>query len=230
MKRPFSYQSNTTASCSFLSGHRGLCQTEVTWNLPQTPFLIWKEANSCKQLEEQEAAWKRHWTRVISFLQLTFCLIGRSHGKTLGQWSHGYPKPQKFPKSLPAKGHSGLSQPWLPSTKSQTASLVSLKRLLGESYWKSILKKKERKRNSRQKEETPLPPTQLGRNNSFLCSDNEIQTRSTGQRGLHKSSTALALAQGQLSSCAGVKRNKGLFTDFCCLKMGQQLMNSDLGG
>lgn len=83
---------------------------------------------------------------------------------TLGQWSHGYPKPQKFPKSLPAKGHSGLSQPWLPSTKSQTASLVSLKRLLGESYWKSILKKKERKRNSRQKEGTPLPPTQLWRN------------------------------------------------------------------
>lgn len=54
--------------------------------------------------------------------------------------------------------------PDFPSTKSQTASLVSLKRLLGESYWKSILKKKERKRNSRQKEGTPLPPTQLWRN------------------------------------------------------------------
>lgn len=48
---------------------------------------------------------------------------------TLGQWSHRYPKPQKFPKSLPTKGHIGLSQPWVPSTKSQTASLVSLNRL-----------------------------------------------------------------------------------------------------
>ena len=83
---------------------------------------------------------------------------------TLRQWSQRYPKPQKFPKSLPAKGHNGLSQPWVPSTKSQTASLVSLNRLLGKSYWQSILKKKGRKRDPRQKEGTPPPPTQLWRN------------------------------------------------------------------
>lgn len=83
---------------------------------------------------------------------------------TLGQWSQRYPKPQKFPKSLPAKDHNGLSQPWVSSTKSQTASLVSLNRLLGKSYWQSILKKKERKRGPRQKEGTPPPPTQLWRN------------------------------------------------------------------
>lgn len=145
---------------------------------------------------------------------------------TLWQWSQRYPKPQKFPKSLPAKGHNGLSQPWVPSTKSQTASLVSLNRLLGKSYWQ----RREERGTQDRKKEHPLPQHSCGGTASFLCSDNETQKRSTGQRKLHKSSTALSLAQGQLSSCVGVKRNKELFTDFWCPKMGQQLMNSDLGG
>lgn len=149
---------------------------------------------------------------------------------TLGQWSQRYPKPQKFPKSLPAKDHNGLSQPWVPSTKSQTASLVSLNRLLGKSYWQSILKKKERKRGPRQKEGTPPPPTQLWRNCLLPVLRQWNPKEKHRRRKLHKSSTALSLAQSQLSSCVGVKRNKELFTDFWYPKMGQQLMNSDLAG
>lgn len=39
----------------------------------------------------------------------------------------------------------------------------------------------------------------------------EAQKRNVGQRMPHKGSSASALASGQLSSCVGVKGNKGLF-------------------
>lgn len=97
--------------------------------------------------------------------------------------------------------------------------------VIGKSYWRNILRKEKKtvgKKDRPKKERSNtlfftlissacFPWHSRRQTAPFLDSHNETQKRSTGQRMPHKGSSALSLAQGQLSSFVGIKRNKGLF-------------------
>lgn len=144
------------------------------------------------------------------------------------------PNPKISPKSLPIGNHSTPSQPYVPNTKSQqphSPSLSPCYSLKGSPTHKLLGKETEGvswERGKAGKKEGPktessntpfftlvssacFPWHSRGPTTYFLNSDNETQNRSTRQRMPHKGSPALSLAQGELSSCVDVKRNKGLF-------------------
>ena len=123
---------------------------------------------------------------------------------------------------IPSYKRSHWSFPALSSQHQITDSLTGQsQQITGEKLLTKYPEKEGKKeRPKTERKNTPSPDTVVEELPPSCAQTMKPKKRSTGQRKLHKSSTAFSLAQGQLSSCVGVKRNKGLFTDFDAQRWG----------